>query len=105
MFGIDVQDLAPRQRVVIGGDTAFRDAVPHPPPSLPPGKYEAQAVFDGQRLESVWRREAGNLYGDVIEFELKDDGEPTTVKLALNHVVEGFEFPKHESLREFSVES
>lgn len=104
MFGIDVKDMRPGQAVAIGPDTGFPDAFPHPPGKLAPGKYKAQAMFDGQRLDSAWRREAGNLYSDPVEFEIRS-GEPTKLALKLTHVVEAPAFPKHESLREFSIES
>ena len=37
----------------------------------------------------TWRREAGNLYSDPVEFEVKA-GEPVTVSLKLTNVVEAF---------------
>lgn len=104
MFGADVTELQPGEALTIGADTDFPDAFPHPPSKLTPGKYKAQAAFDGRRTESVWRREAGNLYGDVVEFEVKGEA-PTNVRLSLTHVVEEPKFPEHESLREVKVPS
>lgn len=104
MFGLDVTGMLPGQPAIIGPDTKYPDAFPQPPSALEPGKYKAQAIFDGQHVESVWRREAGNLYGDAVEFEIKA-GEPVSVSLKLTHTVEAEAFPKHEMLREFTVES
>jgi hypothetical protein len=104
MFGADVQDVEPGGSVVIGPGTDFPDAFPHAAGELAPGKYKAQAVFDGQRIESVWRREPGNLFSDTVEFEIRP-GAPATVALKLSHIVDKWEFPRHESLREFMIES
>ena len=104
MFGADVKDLAPGAAVIIAPETDFPDAFPHALSKLEPGKYKAQAIFDGRRLESVWRREAGNLYSEPVEFEIKA-GQPAKVALKLNHVVPEWKFPQRQGVREFTVTS
>ena len=104
MFGTDVKDLAPGASAVIGPETDFPDAFPHAPAKLAPGKYKAQAIFDGQRIESVWRREVGNLYSEPVEFEIRA-GEPTVVPLKLSRVVPEWKFPQRPGVREFTITS
>ena len=104
LFGKDVSDWKPGDPVVIGADTDFPDAYPHPPAELSPGKYKAQAVLDLGRVESVWSREPGNLSGEAVEFEVKADG-PTRVTLSLTKAVEARPFRETEAIKEVSVES
>ena len=53
---------------------------------LPPGRYRAQAVLDQNRSNSSWRREAGNLYSDVVPFEITSRGVSTAVQLRLDRI-------------------
>ncbi len=81
MFGIDVRDLVPAAPATIDdAATAF----PCPWSALPTGHYKAQAVLDLHRENSSWRREPGNLYSDVVSFQVtaKDTPPPLAIKLS-----------------------
>lgn len=81
IFGIDAT-IAPGAAAVLG-DTAT--SFPGKPSQLQPGKYRAQARFDLVHENSEWRREEGNLYSRVVEFEVPG---ASTVDLVLDQVVQ-----------------
>lgn len=81
LFGTDVSLV--RGQSVIVDDSA--DGFPRTLSQLPAGRYRAQARWDGQRLNSDWRREPGNLWSDVVEFEWNPQGEQHVVDLVLRH--------------------
>lgn len=84
MYGIDVAALAPSQTAVVGDDaTSF----PVPLSRLPQGVYSAQAVLDLARTDSSWKREAGNLYSDLVEVRLGDADGPVRIPLTLTRIV------------------
>jgi S-formylglutathione hydrolase FrmB len=101
LFGVDAT-FTPGESVRVD-DAA--DAFPHPPSALAPGRYQAQARFDRHRSNSSWRREAGNLWSDVVSFEVgAGDGE-RLVELTLAHVVEPDPLPEVEGVEWFEMRS
>ncbi len=80
IYGVDVR-LEPGAGTDLGDTAAFFPVVPS---ALPAGKYRAQARFDLVHSSSEWRREEGNLYSHVVEFEIPGT---TVVELALDQVV------------------
>jgi hypothetical protein len=71
LFGIDVRGLGPGGTVRLGDEPradASERAAPAPASQLPPGTYRAQARLDTVRLDSEWKRQAGNLYSDAVTF-------------------------------------
>lgn len=81
MFGIDVWNLAPEALVILDDDaTSF----PVRPSRLAAGTYRAQAVLDAHRLNGNWRREADNLFSQIVTFTIDPAATQTqTVMLSL----------------------
>lgn len=80
IFGIDATLEAGATAVLDDSATSF----PVKLSLLPPGKYRAQARFDLVHENSEWRREEGNLFSHVVEFEVPG---ARTVELALDQIV------------------
>jgi hypothetical protein len=72
LFGIDVTNLGPGE-VAIVDDRA--DGFPDKLSKLPVGWYRAQAVLQVVHQDSDWRRNVGDLYSDVVTFQV--DGPQT----------------------------
>ncbi|MHC5109001.1 MAG: alpha/beta hydrolase-fold protein [Planctomycetota bacterium] len=102
MFGIDVDGLAPGATVIIKDECTY---FPHPPSALLPGSYLAQAVLDRSRLNSRWKREPGNLYSTVEEFQWGGSLNTTRIELLLGTAVEETEFPSHPRVDWFEHQS
>jgi hypothetical protein len=72
LYGIDVKGLQPGAAATLDdAATAFGAK----PSELKPGRYRAQAVLDVNLLDSSWKREPGNLFSDVVNIEIKPEGE------------------------------
>jgi pimeloyl-ACP methyl ester carboxylesterase len=72
LYGVDVKDLKPGETATLDdAATAFGPK----PSELKPGRYRAQAVLDVSRLDSSWKREPGNLFSDVVNIEVKPQGQ------------------------------
>mgnify|MGYP001424794367 CR=1 FL=1 len=97
LFGIDAT-LAP-------GAVAVLDAFPVKLSALAPGAYRAQARFDLAQANSDWRREPGNLWSDVVRFELGAAAGEKSVALTLTHVVEARPLPAAEGVEWFELRS
>ncbi len=80
IFGIHATIESGASAVVDDSATSFPVKLSH----LPAGKYRAQARFDLVNANSEWRREEGNLFTHVVEFEVPG---ARTVELALDQVV------------------
>jgi hypothetical protein len=100
-FGLEVKDFAPGQSRTVDDQA---DSFPAPLSKLPPGKYRAQALLDHDFYESSPALGVGNLYSDVVEFELAD-GQPSQVTLALTQTVAARTFPEHPRVREVVLRS
>lgn len=101
MFGVDVRAMAPGDALRIDdGATSF----PSPPSALPLGRYRAQAVLDHARADSSWYREPGNLYSEVVEFEVVPD-KRAEVSLDLTNVVAERAAPRIEGAEIFEMDS
>jgi pimeloyl-ACP methyl ester carboxylesterase len=71
MYGVDVRGMKAADGVrVDDAATSF----PVKPSALPAGRYRVQAVLDVKRESGFWKREAGNLFSDVVEFEVDAAG-------------------------------
>lgn len=84
MFGTDVKDL------LIGAHVKVDDSAtsfPAPLSKLPPGKYTAQARLDITRTNSEWRRDAGNLYSEIVRFTVDPAKPDQTIEIILDQVV------------------
>ncbi len=108
VFGVDVDDLGPRGRAVLGADT-FGYPVRRLG-DLPAGEYYVQAVLhrydtfargDGHTVVlpaswaagQQWNREPGNLYSEPQKMTLAGDAD-LSVELALTHAIEPVERPE-----------
>ena len=119
-FGVDFENLAPGEKVVIDGNTLGypqRDLL-----DVPPGKYYLQAVLnkytkfersDGHTLwmhndqweGQNWRRSPGNLYSDVLEVEINPQ-QSRTIELVTNHEIPPIEVPEPtEWVKRFKIKS
>ena len=83
IFGKTVDHWQPGTAVTITDAEAGEDSFL---PNLKPGKYKAQAVLDRHHLDSNWSREPGNVFGPVVDFEVKEGGD-VTVELTLNEEI------------------
>lgn len=84
MFGIDVIGLKPGESAVVDdAATSF----PARLSKLPEGTYTAQAILDVHRDDSSWKREPGNLFSRNVTFQVRADGGPERIWLALEGVV------------------
>lgn len=102
LFGIDAT-LAPGESATID-DRAC--SFPMKPSELAPGRYRAQARFDLARENSEWRREAGNLWSSVVDFEIRaGGGGRPLVELTLDQVVVLEPLPAVEGVEWFEVRS
>lgn len=101
LYGINVINLKPGETIEVGdAATAFG-----PPPSeLPPGRYRAQAVLDMHHRDSAWRREPGNLYSEVITFEITPDRQ-VAVEIPLTRTVTERRPPPERRGQVFEVRS
>lgn len=78
---------------------------PGPMATLPPGRYKAQAVLDRHRAFGSWRREAGNLYSDVVSFTIGADGAWPAVELSLDRVVGPQRMPERAGVEFVEIRS
>jgi hypothetical protein len=104
IYGIDVADLKPGDAATVDdGATSF----PMKLSQLPAGKYRAQAVLDMHRDSSDWQREPGNLYSDVVFFDISAGGnsKASAVKLDLKYVVKERPIPDSKSVQIVQVRS
>jgi pimeloyl-ACP methyl ester carboxylesterase len=81
------------------------DWFPVPPSKLAPGKYRAQARLDLVRNNSNWRREAGNLWSEVVTFEVKDSNLKQEVRLTLTKAIELPALKQTDGVEWFEVRS
>ncbi len=99
MFGVDVAGLAPGAAAVLDDSaTSFPDVLSR----LPAGRYRAQAVLDVHRRDSDWKREPGNLVGDVVSFALPA-ANPVALKLV--RAVEARPLPEIATVELFETRS
>jgi hypothetical protein len=98
LFGIDVTGLGAGRSAIVD-DRA--DGFPTKLSLLPAGWYRAQAVLQVVHQDSDWHRNVGDLYSDVVTFQIEDparsaalagkSGAPTSrpapVVIRLNKVV------------------
>lgn len=85
IFGVDVSNVAPGTPIIVDDNaTSF----PTKLSQLPKGRYVVQAVMDMARLDSSWRREAGNMYSQPMPIEINPD-TPTTkpFEITVNEIV------------------
>ncbi|MSR62220.1 MAG: hypothetical protein EXS08_07235 [Planctomycetes bacterium] len=101
LFGIDAT-LAPGAVVVLDERA---DAFPVKPSALAPGSYRAQARFDLAQANSSWRREPGNLWSDVVRFELGAAAGEKRVELTLTHAVAPEAVSSSEGVEWFEMRS
>ena len=89
MAGMSVEGMKPADVVALhtnSADAQFPVALHE----LPAGRYKAQAVLDVNRDNSNWRREPGNLFSEVAEFEISGASPDPIVELSLSGVVPEF---------------
>jgi hypothetical protein len=78
IYGVDVKDLAPGTAAHVDDSaTSF----PVKLSALPPGKYRGQAVLDMFREKGDFRAEPGNLFSDVVKFEVPAEESSVAIKL------------------------
>src|SRR3954462_1194961 len=98
IYGSDVASVKPGDQMLLDDSaTSF----PVKLSELPPGKYRAQAVLDMHHDSSDWHREPGNLFCEVVFFDITPPGAttaPVTVKLNLNHTVRERPIPETKSV-------
>ncbi len=100
-YGMDVAAFAPSASVVVDDNaTAF----PAPPSQLAPGWYRAAAVLITRREHSRWQSDPGNLFSDLLPFQVKA-GENRSIALKLSHVVQPRIWPKDGKADLFEVRS
>ncbi|GMV26073.1 MAG: hypothetical protein AMXMBFR58_21040 [Phycisphaerae bacterium] len=100
MYGIDVKELKPNTAVMIDSTaTSFPCSIDQ----LPEGQYRAQARLDVSRGNSNWKRDAGNLYSEVVAFTV--GAEPSTVAIVLNKKTTGEKTPGRKGVELFTLES
>jgi putative esterase len=101
IFALDAA-LAPGASVRVDDGA---DAFPVPAGKLAPGRYRAQARYDLARENSDWRSEPGNLWSDVVSFEITSSGSLAEVALTLEHVVEAKPLPTVDGVEWFELRS
>jgi hypothetical protein len=103
LFGLDVN--AATDWATLRLTDANAAGFPGPMAALPPGEYRAQAVLDRHRAFGSWRREAGNLYSDVVAFTIGADGAWPAVELTLDRVVGPQRLPERAGVEFFELRS
>jgi len=105
MFAIDVKDLAPGVAAEVeAGATAF----PVNLNELPAGSYRVQAVLDLARLNSSWKREAGNLSSKVIPVVVSADrasNKPVEIELTEAAIASANTLAKGDGVEPFEIRS
>ncbi len=101
IFGIDHRFEKGTEAVL--DDTS--DCFPIPPSQLPPGLYRAQARWDGSQSNSDWKREPGNLWSDVVAFEVSASKDAQQIRLVLKHAVKPMELSKSNRVEWFEMRS
>ena len=86
LFGVDLATIDPDRAVVLTDETGA--GFPATMGALPAGVYRAQAVYDHRREFGSWKREAGNLYSEVVPITIHDDGTWSGAELTLSRVVD-----------------
>jgi len=86
MAGLSVSEMKPGDTIAVHTNSADAQ-FPAPLHDLPAGTYKAQAVLDIHRDNSSWRREPGNLFSEVAEFEVSDENPDPIIELGLTGVV------------------
>ena len=102
MFSIDAAGLRPGEAAVVDDSAEFFPVLPS---ELPPGRYRAQAVLDLNRTSSKWRHEEGNLYSDVVPFEVTSRGVGSPIQLRLNQRVGAHEPRQTEGVTFLKIRS
>ncbi len=102
MFGVDVRDLAPGATAVVDNKATF---FPVNLSALPAGAYRVQAVLDMHHDDSMWKREPGNLYSDVMNIRLNEVDGPERRAIKLSKKVAAREFPPGPGVEEFVIRS
>lgn len=100
MYAAEVSGLA-RGGLVALDDTA--EASGPALSALPAGRYRAQARLITTRRSSSWTRDAGNLFGEPVEFEVV--GGDGRVSLALTRTTEARGWPARDGVELFEVRS
>jgi hypothetical protein len=103
LYGMDIGADADRSDLRVTDATAM--GYPGPMAGLSPGEYRAQAVLDRRSEFGAWRREAGNLYSEVVPFRIGEDGAWPEVVLTLDRVVGAARGPRAEGVAFFEVHS
>lgn len=101
LFGLDIRGWRSDEAVEINDQA---DAYPFKPSALKPGRYRAQACLIARRLESNWKRVAGNLYSDPGELVINGSGDGA-VRLTLGHRTSPPERVAHAGVEWFSLPS
>lgn len=107
IYGTSVAEMKPDTPVTIDDHaTSF----PVKLSELPAGKYRAQAVLDTYHDNSDWQREPGNLFSDVIFFDVPPNAganakAPPPVKLNLKLIVKDRPIPDTKSVQIVQVRS
>jgi pimeloyl-ACP methyl ester carboxylesterase len=106
IYGTYVPDMMPGTPVTIDDHaTSF----PVKLSELPAGKYRAQAVLDMHHDNSDWQREPGNLFSDVIFFDVPANAEANAkapaVKFNLKLIVKERPIPDTKSVQIVQVRS
>jgi len=102
MFSIDATGLKPGELAVVDDSAEFFPVLPS---ELPPGRYKAQAVLDQNRASSSWQQEEGNLYSDVVPFEVTSRGVGSPILLRLDRRVGAYESRQTEGVKYISIRS
>lgn len=102
MYSVSAAGVKPSDNTVVDDNAEF---FPMLMSELPPGRYRAQAVLDQNRSNSSWRREAGNLYSDVVPFEITSRGVSTAVQLRLDRITTANDPREADGVRYISVRS
>ncbi|HEV3025251.1 MAG TPA: alpha/beta hydrolase-fold protein, partial [Pirellulales bacterium] len=100
-FGLEVNDFAPGEARTVD-DTA--DGFPGPLSTLPQGTCRVQALLDQDFDTCHAALGVGNLYSDVVSWEL-DHAMPAPLELKLVHAVAARPFPETDWVKEVAVTS
>jgi hypothetical protein len=103
LYGMDVGPATDWTGVRMTDGTAT--GFPGPMAELGPGSYRAQAVYDRNQRYGSWRREAGNLFSDVVRFTVDESGGWGDVALTLNRAVGEPAPPRMEGVEVVEIES
>lgn len=85
MFSLEVAGARAGTEFVLRSGDAGVVSFPVPLAELPEGTYRVQAVLDGHRANSSWRREEGNLFSRVQTVRLGE--APSVVAISLSERV------------------